>query len=191
MGDAAYPARCAREREAGAVMVADTGAGTEWLPMDEAADRLGVSVDTVKRRRKAGQLRGQHEQTPSGYRWLVEVPARARAGAASESNTADAPGHAPADALELATLRAEVAGLREVLSQVAAERDRAYRRIEVLERLAERAQLLQERAQPAQLPSGATESGTRAADASAGDTTHSGPREGLRERVRRLWRGGR
>ncbi len=41
-------------------------------------------------------------------------------------------------------------------------------------------------AQPAQLPASALEF----PDASGANTTHSGPRESLRERLRRLWRGG-
>jgi len=39
----------------------------------EAADRLGVSQDTIRRRLRAGTLRGEQEETPQGFRWRVEV----------------------------------------------------------------------------------------------------------------------
>ncbi len=121
------------------------------------------------------------------------MPARTGAGAASESDTADAPGHAPADALELATLRERIAGLEQLLDSVASERDRAYERIESLERLAlmnaGTAAALSSVAQDRALPAGATESGTTAPDASAANTAPSATRESLRERISRLWRG--
>jgi hypothetical protein len=39
----------------------------------EAAYRLGVSVDTVRRRLQKGELRGQQQPSPSGHIWLVEI----------------------------------------------------------------------------------------------------------------------
>ncbi len=47
---------------------------TERVPIREAAARLGVSADTIRRRLKSGELAGQKERTPQGYTWLVEVP---------------------------------------------------------------------------------------------------------------------
>ncbi len=47
---------------------------TERVPIREAAARLGVSADTIRRRLKSGELAGQKEQTPQGFTWLVEVP---------------------------------------------------------------------------------------------------------------------
>src|SRR4051812_25693082 len=57
----------------------DCGSGSEgrmgdWLPMAEAAKRLGVSADTVKRRIQRGELQAQREARPQGYRWIVELP---------------------------------------------------------------------------------------------------------------------
>ncbi len=40
----------------------------------EAADRLKVSTQTVKRRLKSGGLHGQQQGTPQGYIWLVDMP---------------------------------------------------------------------------------------------------------------------
>ncbi len=46
----------------------------ERVPIREAAARLGVSADTIRRRLKRGELAGQKERTPQGFTWLVEVP---------------------------------------------------------------------------------------------------------------------
>ena len=43
------------------------------VPMGEAAQRLGVSVDTIRRRLRKGELQGQHRPTPQGFIWLVHV----------------------------------------------------------------------------------------------------------------------
>ena len=39
-----------------------------------AAERLGVSVGTVRRRIHDGTLIGRMEKTPQGFKWLVTVP---------------------------------------------------------------------------------------------------------------------
>ncbi len=40
----------------------------------EAAQRLGVSEHTVRRRVRSGELPGSQVATPQGYTWRVEVP---------------------------------------------------------------------------------------------------------------------
>ena len=40
----------------------------------EAAQLLGVSVDTIERRLKRGNLNGHKEERPQGLTWMVEVP---------------------------------------------------------------------------------------------------------------------
>lgn len=47
---------------------------SRWLPVNDAAIALGVSVATLKRRLKAGTVPGRQEKSPSGFRWYVEVP---------------------------------------------------------------------------------------------------------------------
>ena len=42
--------------------------------MSEAALRMGISVDTVRRRLRKGELQGRHQPTPQGFIWLVELP---------------------------------------------------------------------------------------------------------------------
>lgn len=46
----------------------------EHVTVAEAAQRLGVSIDTIQRRMKRGDLLGVKDPTPQGFRWLVELP---------------------------------------------------------------------------------------------------------------------
>jgi len=83
---------------------------TERVPIKEAAERLGVSADTIKRRVKAGELVGHQKSTAQGFRWLVEVPAR--------SEEEDRERELPAGALlELAILRERLAGMERLLEE--------------------------------------------------------------------------
>ena len=43
------------------------------VTVGEAADRLKVSTQTVKRRLKNGILQGEQKDTPQGYIWLVDI----------------------------------------------------------------------------------------------------------------------
>jgi len=40
----------------------------------EASQRMGVSVHTLKRRLKRGELQGEQRPTPQGYVWTVAIP---------------------------------------------------------------------------------------------------------------------
>ena len=44
-----------------------------YVPMREAAKQLGISVDTVRRRIRNGELHAQHEIRPQGFRWLIGI----------------------------------------------------------------------------------------------------------------------
>jgi len=46
----------------------------ELVPIAEAARRLGVSPDTVRRRLKRGELEGEQHPTAQGFTWLVVMP---------------------------------------------------------------------------------------------------------------------
>jgi hypothetical protein len=46
----------------------------EQLPLREAADRLGVSERTLRRRLKDGTITGQQISTAQGFRWIVDLP---------------------------------------------------------------------------------------------------------------------
>lgn len=85
-------------------------AGVERVPIKEAAERLGVSADTIKRRVKAGDLVGHQKPTAQGFVWLVEVPAK--------SEEEDREREPPAGALlELAILRERLAGMERLLEE--------------------------------------------------------------------------
>jgi hypothetical protein len=45
-----------------------------FVTVPEAATRLGIAPQTVKRRLKCGKLRGRQETTPQGFVWLVDIP---------------------------------------------------------------------------------------------------------------------
>jgi hypothetical protein len=47
---------------------------SQYVSVKDAAAALGLSELTVKRRIKAGTLKGQQEKTTTGFRWLVELP---------------------------------------------------------------------------------------------------------------------
>lgn len=47
---------------------------TERISIPEAAERLGVSQDTIQRRLKKGELIGEEESTPQGFVWRIELP---------------------------------------------------------------------------------------------------------------------
>jgi hypothetical protein len=46
----------------------------ELVTVPEAARRLGVTEDTVKRRLRKGELQGERKERPQGYTWMVELP---------------------------------------------------------------------------------------------------------------------
>ncbi len=89
----------------------------EMVPIREAALRLGVSPDTVRRRMKAGELRGEKQPTPQGFVWHVELPADAPS---LEAAAVDALG---GDDVELVRLRAQVEGLEALAGELRSERD--------------------------------------------------------------------
>jgi predicted ArsR family transcriptional regulator len=46
----------------------------ESVTMAEAAKRLGVSVDTIRRKLRRGELQGYQQPRPQGFIWAVELP---------------------------------------------------------------------------------------------------------------------
>jgi len=45
----------------------------EKVSVGEAARRLGVSTDTIRRRISKGELTAHQEPTPQGFRWEIEL----------------------------------------------------------------------------------------------------------------------
>lgn len=88
---------------------------TERLTIGEAAERLGISPDTVRRRLKRGELEGEQEQTAQGFIWRIVLP-----------KTPDEPepeAAEPQGSIELALLRERVAGLERLTEELQSERD--------------------------------------------------------------------
>jgi hypothetical protein len=57
---------------------------------------LGVSVDTIRRRMKRGELDTRREQTPQGFRWLIQLPDETLAGEVSIQAPQNPPGSSQA-----------------------------------------------------------------------------------------------
>jgi excisionase family DNA binding protein len=87
----------------------------ERLSIKDAAERLGVSVDTIRRRMKKGELVGEKEPTPQGYEWRIVLPV-------DESSATEPPEELVASP-SLAGVAIELELLRERLDELKAERD--------------------------------------------------------------------
>jgi len=113
---------------------------TERVTIKEAAELLGVSQDTIRRRLKHGDLAGEREKTPQGFVWRVELPQEYISEAAvGEPSTQDGDRHTDSPTLVadllaskdemIFRLDSEVAYLRDQLDQrsreLAAERERS------------------------------------------------------------------
>ena len=113
----------------------------DLVTMAEAAQRLGVSIDTVRRRLRRGELQGRHQPTPQGFIWLVQVPEPADHGPiAGYVNRESSPTHGeenerpvlagagtPADA---ATSGGDIHALRELVDVLRHEIDTRDRQLE-------------------------------------------------------------
>src|SRR5215212_11708779 len=98
----------------------------QWVSLRDAAEALGVSTDTVRRRLKRGDLPGEQRSTPHGPSWFVLLP-RETAAVAAPGDEPPVPGavnELTGAAIELAVLQERVAGLEATLTQVQEERDR-------------------------------------------------------------------
>jgi len=99
----------------------------ERVTIRDAAARLGVSADTIRRRLRAGTLTGERVSTPQGHRWVVALPVTLEPPPVADQgkpiSVSDSAGADVADALELAMLRERVAGLERLGAELATERD--------------------------------------------------------------------
>jgi len=79
-----------------------------YAPLLEVAAAYGVSVDTIRRRLRRGEMEGRRETTPQGFRWLAQMPSES-AGAISASTSTAVQGIESAAPVELiATLQREL-----------------------------------------------------------------------------------
>src|SRR5918992_3522033 len=123
-----------------------TGALMELVTMTEAARRLGVSTDTIKRRLRRGELKGRKQPRPQGFTWLIELEAKVE-----NSNGTRAATHAHTDASTGASdyLEDFIASLQ---SQVAVQQGQLVAKdhqIEIKDRQIEQLHVLLQQAQAA------------------------------------------
>ena len=101
----------------------------ELVPIAEAARRLGVSADTVRRRLKRGELEGEQHPTAQGFTWLVAMPASS---GSPDAAPVQAPGSQAATSAEGTTVadlwraleeegKATIAAKDETIGRLAAE----------------------------------------------------------------------
>jgi hypothetical protein len=112
------------------------GALMDLVTMTEAAQKLGVSTDTIKRRLRRGELKGRKQPRPQGFTWLIELEVEFENGkgtrAATRAHT-DASTDASTGALEhledlIVSLRSQVAAQQEQL----VAKDRQIEQLHVL-----------------------------------------------------------
>jgi excisionase family DNA binding protein len=140
------------------------------VTIQEAAERLGVKEDAIRKRIQRGTLR--HEKTQEGrvFVWVDAAPD------ATQDTTQDAYRDASQDAL-LVAKDETIAALREQLQQ-ANERDRENRRIIAA---------LTARIPAIEAPPEARESPVTAPEGQSDTTAPSGPQEGAQRREERSW----
>jgi hypothetical protein len=82
--------------------VQDDGSETGWLTLAEAARALGVSVDTMRRRLKRGEVEHRQASTRYGRTWQVRLGrARGDLPTVGEAPTQPAEGHLVTELLHL------------------------------------------------------------------------------------------
>lgn len=102
----------------------------ELVTKREAARCLGVSIDTIERRLKRGELRGHKEHRPHGLTWLVELPEdTVTPGTNGAVPPADASGNPPAGAPGGSLDLGELVG---VLQEQLSAKDNQIRELHVL-----------------------------------------------------------
>jgi hypothetical protein len=105
------------------------------VTMAEAARRLGVTVETVKRRLQRGELQGHQQPRPQGFVWIIELPDET-------DNPGDTPTATPSDTPSTA---AEIRRLEEMVELLRQELESRNNQLEVKDRqLEERAREVQE-----------------------------------------------
>ena len=123
---------------------------SERLPIKKAAERLGISSDTVRRRMKKGELVGEKIDTPQGFEWRIVLPIDE-----AESDGDEPQQAAPAtSAIELELLRERIDELKEerdAWKEQAQRSGEAERELRILLRQAQEL-ALPERATPQDAP---------------------------------------
>jgi len=97
----------------------------ETVSIREAAERLGMSPDTIRRHLRNGTLKGEQEKTPQGFRWRVQINTNG-----SQPNNTD--GHQDATGELIATLRNQVESQAKELQELREDRRREVQELHIL-----------------------------------------------------------
>jgi IS30 family transposase len=108
----------------------------ERVSIPEAARRLGVTQDTIRRRIRKGELAAYQEPRPQGYVWFVDVP--------EEELSAEEPAYP-----DFKEETGEVQLLREMMELLREELKTKDRQLEAREREVQELHVLLQRAQAA------------------------------------------
>lgn len=101
--------------------------GKTWAPLAEVAAAYGVSIDTIRRRMRRGEIEGRREQTPQGFRWLAPLPETVERNAVPDAPGSPERGESAAH--ELAIIQRERDELIETLRHELAIRNREITRL--------------------------------------------------------------
>jgi hypothetical protein len=95
----------------------------EIVGLEEAAKRLNISIGTVRRKLKTGELVGYQKPRPQGYAWEIELP----------DGTVDHPTNDPASTLLEGSndMVGEMAALRELVATQKRQLESYERQLEV------------------------------------------------------------
>ncbi len=104
--------------------------GVTYAPLTEVAAAYGVSVDTIRRRLRRGEIDARKETTPQGFRWVAAMPGHAQTvgerAAVARHEADNAQGELVATLQrELELRNQEIARLHEVVERQAVALERA------------------------------------------------------------------
>jgi hypothetical protein len=124
----------------------------------EAARRLQLSLDTIERRLRRGELKGHKRPRPGGFTWLIEVPEEPLYTPSTQGGIppADTPADPPAPNAEIVRLEELVEILKDEVAesrrQSQAQSEAYQQQLEAKDRQIEHLHVLLQQAQAA-LPS--------------------------------------
>ena len=114
----------------------------ELVTMGEAARRIGVSVDTVRRRFRRGELSAQLQRTPQGFIWLIEITERFGPGMTLDVGAAGPAFASASTPADVALPAGRVRALRGMIEVLMHETDTGNRQRESKDRQIDRLRVL-------------------------------------------------
>jgi hypothetical protein len=119
------------------------------VSMAEAAQLLGLSIDTVRRRLHRGELQGRQEPTAQGFRWWVAVPDKVDPCSQSDASLGDAPDATSNQTSSDPADTGDMPALREVIEVLQAQVKAQQEQLAVKDQQIEQLHVLLQQAQAA------------------------------------------